>query len=256
VQARAKLENIEKLVQSGVLPRLRLDQAKEDLEDARDIAILHQTLYGKELTVDQADEMISAAQRRVQRKRKAQADMQKLFNQGILSKSETSGYADEVDRANSELEWAKNRAKLILELSAMARAEQDAEKLAALSESLRQAGQRPLFERFDGNGFFGAGVLANLQTAFEKRFGVALPVSANGETAVHRAFGFDHRGRVDVAVSPDQPQGAWLRRYLTDNRIPFLSFRSAVPHKATGAHFHLGPPSTSCVLNSCPVATD
>ncbi len=65
VRAQANLENVEKLVISGVLPRLRLDQAKENLVDAGDVAILHQTLYGKELTIDQADEMIAAAQRRL-----------------------------------------------------------------------------------------------------------------------------------------------------------------------------------------------
>lgn len=245
---------------SGVLPRLRLDQAKENLEDAQDIAILHQTLYGKELTVDQADEMISAAQRRVDRKHHALSDMQKLLNQGIISKAEMSGYADDADRADHELEWAKSRAKLIIELSAMVRAEEDAEKLAALAESVRQAGQaavaHPLVERFDGNGQFGAGVLARIQDAYQKRFGSTMPISANGETSVHRAMGFDHRGRVDVALSPDQPEGVWLRRYLMDNQVPFFAFRSAVAHQATGAHVHLGPPSTSCMVGTCPAATD
>jgi hypothetical protein len=65
-----------------------------------------------------------------------------------------------------------------------------------------------------------------------------------GQTAVHRALGFDHRGRVDVALNPDQPEGVWLRRYLTENRIPFFAFRHAVAGKATGAHIHLGPMST------------
>ena len=260
VRAQANLENVERLVISGVLPRLRLDQAKENLEDARDIAVLHQTLYGKELTIDQADEMISAAQRRVDRKKHAQGEMQKLLTQGIISKAEMSGYSDDADRATHELDWAKSRAKLIIELSAMVRAEEDAEKLAALTESVRQAGQvaltHPLVERFDGNGQFGPSVLAKVQLAFQKRFGGALPISANGETTVHRALGFDHRGRVDVPVSPDQPEGVWLRRYLTDNQIPFFAFRSAVAHQATGAHIHMGPPSTSCAVGACPAAAD
>ena len=260
VRAQANLENVERLVISGVLPRLRLDQAKENLEDAHDIAILHQTLYGKELTIDQADEMIAAAQRRVDRKHNAQVEMQKLLNQGIISKAEMTGYSDDLDRATHELDWAKSRAKLIIELSAMVRAEEDAEKLAALTESVRQAGQaaltHPMVERFDGNGQFGPGVLAKVQSAFQKRFGATLPISANGETVVHRAMGFDHRGRVDVPVSPDQPEGVWLRKYLTDNQIPFFAFRSAVAHQATGAHIHLGPPSTSCAVGGCPVATD
>jgi hypothetical protein len=260
VRAQANLENVERLVISGVLPRLRLDQAKENLVDAQDIAILHQTLYGKELTIDQADEMISAAQRRVDRKRKSLAEMQDLLNRGIISKAELTTYTDDLDRANHELDWAKSRAKLIIELNAMVRAEQDAEKLASLTESLRQSGQLPatraLVERFDGNGQFSPEVLAKVQTAFQKRFGSVLPISANGETTVHRALGFDHRGRVDVPVSPDQPEGAWLRRYLMDNQIPFFAFRAAVAHQATGAHIHMGPPSTACAIGSCPAAAD
>jgi hypothetical protein len=239
---------------------MRLEQAKENLEDARDIAVLHQTLYGKELTVDQADEMIAAAERRVDRKRRSQQDLQRLVSQGIISKAEMSSSAEDLDRATHELDWAKNRARLILELHAMVRAEQEAMKLAALAESVRQAGQaaltRPIVERFDGNGQFGPGVLAKIQSAYQQRFGALLPISANGETSVHRALGFDHRGRIDVPVSPDQPEGVWLRRYLTDNQIPFFAFRSAVARQATGAHIHLGPPSTACAIGGCPVATD
>jgi hypothetical protein len=65
-----------------------------------------------------------------------------------------------------------------------------------------------------------------------------------GETAVHRALGFDHRNRVDVAVHPDQPEGVWLRQYLELHYIPYFAFRRAVPGKATGAHIHIGPMST------------
>ena len=48
--------------------------------------------------------------------------------------------------------------------------------------------------------------------AFEKQFGKPMPVSAQGETVVHRALGFDHRDRVDVAIFPDTAEGLWLRR--------------------------------------------
>ena len=65
-----------------------------------------------------------------------------------------------------------------------------------------------------------------------------------GETAVHRSMGFDHTGRVDVALSPDGPEGAWLKSYLAIKRIPYFAFRQAVPGKATGAHIHIGPIST------------
>ena len=40
---------------------------------------------------------------------------------------------------------------------------------------------------------------SRVEAAYEEHFGKPLPISAMGETAVHRALGFDHRGRVDVA---------------------------------------------------------
>jgi hypothetical protein len=87
-------------------------------------------------------------------------------------------------------------------------------------------------------------MFAGVETAFERHFGESLPVSAMGDTAAHRALGFDHRGRVDVALNPDTTEGEWLRLYLTVKRIPFFVFRQAVPGKATGAHIHIGPMST------------
>jgi hypothetical protein len=52
-----------------------------------------------------------------------------------------------------------------------------------------------------------------------------------------------------VAVTPDQPEGAWLMRYLESKHIPYFAFRAAVPHQATGAHIHVGPGSTKLALS-------
>ena len=82
-----------------------------------------------------------------------------------------------------------------------------------------------------------------MEQAYLKHFGKPLPVSTRGDSAVHRAMGFDHHGRFDLAVSPSQPEGVWARRYLTEKHVTFFAFRSAVPGKATGAHIHIGPPS-------------
>jgi hypothetical protein len=56
-------------------------------------------------------------------------------------------------------------------------------------------------------------------------------------------MGFDHRGRVDVALKPDSREGQWLRKYLQARDIPYLAFRSAIRGVATNAHIHIGPPS-------------
>ncbi len=66
--------------------------------------------------------------------------------------------------------------------------------------------------RFDGEGSFTREDFKSVLPAFEKQFGKPLPVSAQGETVVHRALGFDHRDRVDVAIFPDTAEGLWLRR--------------------------------------------
>jgi hypothetical protein len=94
---------------------------------------------------------------------------------------------------------------------------------------------------------FRASELKMVAAAFQKQFSKALPISAQGATAVHRSMGFDHRGRVDVALDPDQPEGAWLRKYLQSMRIPYFAFRSFLPGRATGPHIHIGPPSERIV---------
>jgi hypothetical protein len=49
---------------------------------------------------------------------------------------------------------------------------------------------------------------------------------------------------VDVAIFPDTTEGVWLRHFLEASDIPYYAFRSSIPGKATGAHIHIGPPST------------
>ncbi len=103
-------------------------------------------------------------------------------------------------------------------------------------------------EHYEGSGGFEESRdLAPLELAFETRFARPLPISAEGETEVHRALGFDHRGRVDVAVDPSQPEGVWLRLYLKLHNIPYYAFMHAIPGKATAAHVHIGPGSTRLI---------
>jgi hypothetical protein len=105
------------------------------------------------------------------------------------------------------------------------------------------AGEAAAYERFEGAGIFGELHFRRVQKAFEAKFGRPLPVSAQGQTELHNALGYDHRGRVDVALHPDAPEGHWLREYLVKEQIPYFLFRAAMAGSATGPHFHLGPPS-------------
>ena len=239
-QARTRLESLRALVDAGAVPRIQLTQAEENLADAQDAAFLRQTLYGQDLTEAVADDMIAAANRRLDRRNRTFDQAKKLVDQGVATQSSLDPLLEEVHRARQECDLAADRAQTVRELTVMVESERSlGERIAAAPQSTFE-----IAERHDGDGIFNMSTFVSIEAAFEKRFGKPLPVSAMGETAVHRSLGFDHRGRVDVALHPDDPEGIWLREYLDLRRIPYFAFRQAVPGKATGAHIHLGPVSS------------
>jgi hypothetical protein len=239
-QARAGIEKLRALVEAGAAPRAQLEKAEEGLADAEDAAILRHTVYGQDLTEDQTGGMLAAAERRLERRKKALAVAQGLVREGVASPLSLGTFLEALDLARKEYDLAGSRARLCHELTQMAQRETDLEN--ALERSPAEA--LIVGDRFEGGGAFTQSDFVLIENAYLDHFGKALPVSAVGETAVHRAMGFDHRGRVDVAVHPDKPEGVWLREYLSRRNIPFLAFRQAVPGKATGAHIHIGPMST------------
>jgi len=239
IRAQQTFDRLKALVDAGAAPRAQLEQAEVELADARDAAFLRRTLYGQDLTEDQADEMLAAAARRVDRRKQTLEQGRKLVSEGVASQLSLGAFLEELDRARKEYDLAVSRAKLTEELAEMARAEQALD--SAEETSPEEAGK--VAQRFDGLGMFTAADFSQVRRAFEAEFERSLPVSAVGETAVHRALGFDHRNRVDVAIHPDQPEGVWLRRYLESRKIPYFAFRRAVSGKATAAHIHIGPMS-------------
>jgi len=98
-------------------------------------------------------------------------------------------------------------------------------------------------ERYDGRGVFTTAQFRRIVLAYEHEFQKPLPVSARGATALHRSLDSINRDRVDVALHPDQKEGAWLCRYLEFERIPYFAFRRSIPGISTAAHIHIGPPS-------------
>lgn len=226
----------------GAAPRSAEERARAEIEDRQDEATLRRTLYGtiaiEEINAEDTAAMVAAAGRRVQRMRARLAEVETLAAEGVVARSALAGLREEVRGREAALEQARSRAALFDSISAMASREMES---ARIEET--QPGLLPVRERFEGNGQFTREHLRNVVLAFEKEFGKALPVSAYGGTAFHRAMGFDHRGRVDVALTPDQPEGVWLRRFLEREGIPYHAFRSFVPGAATGAHIHIGPPS-------------
>ncbi len=226
------------LERAGIsLPRA----AQDDPADGPDLAILERTLYGhvtvEELDEDQASAMIAAAQRMLARRKERLDRARKLAEEGVLPRLEVTSYVEELDRVRRISDQAELRAKLARDLAEIARLE------AAAEEPQFPSGPLPVIERFAGNGSFLTADFHTVSHAFELEFGRSMPVSARGATRYHQMLGFDHRGRVDVAIDPDQREGVWLRNYLQTLRIPYYAFRQAVPGKASARHIHIGPPS-------------
>jgi hypothetical protein len=100
-----------------------------------------------------------------------------------------------------------------------------------------------MFVRFNGAAPWSLADSGKVEAFFSARFGHPLPVSARGETEIHRQMKFDHRNAMDVALSPDSAEGRALMDYLRKSGIPFLAFRGKMAGSSTGAHIHIGKPS-------------
>ncbi len=227
----------------AVFPALLLSQINSiflDEADLRDDALLQATLavtispedirsseFAQDLAEKQADEMTAASQRRVQR-------MESRIKLGTQSGAELTSLLDQMHLRIETARLVISRATLVKEIVRSARAGQNVKTALSRGRTM---------EKFGGNGRFNSTDLSLVEKAFTRKFGRTLPISADGDTSLHRALGLDHTGRVDVAVSPDQPEGIWLRKYLESLRIPYYAFRKAVVGSATAPHIHIGPPS-------------
>src|SRR5579884_2755746 len=83
--ARAKIElsRVRAMVETGAYPRAQLDKAEEAVADATDASIIRHSIYSQDLTEDQADALVAAANRRLDRRRKAFDDEKKLVDMGV-----------------------------------------------------------------------------------------------------------------------------------------------------------------------------
>jgi hypothetical protein len=223
------------------MPRTSLENAETALAEARDEVVLSERLYGKtsltDLTDDAAQGMLKAAERQLARQQERVDAVKKLIEAGVQPRTELTPLLEELDRRRQTLGLAESRVRLLGELEKMARLEVEVEQTVPDRDMPRVS------QRYDGDGSFNDNDFHRVNTAYQSRFGRVLPVSAYGMSAVHRALGFDHRGRVDVAIDPNDADGRWLRAYLESQKIPYFAFAAAVPGKATGAHIHLGTPS-------------
>jgi hypothetical protein len=253
--AQKNLDRTRELVEMGALARIKLTEAEQDLGDAQDDAILDCTLYSdvpvRDWTGQMVQEGVAAAERRVQRAQERIDQTQNLVNQGFLAESAVAPLKQELSVRQTKLELARLQAKQLSDRASLAELEESIARSEEASRGL--APEHPGvedsvvggMEHFEGSGKFQESrELKPIEAAFEKKFDRQLPISADGETDLHRSLGLDHRGRVDVAVAPNTPEGVWLRDYLKQRDIPYYAFTHAMPGKATGAHIHIGPGST------------
>jgi len=242
--AQEDLARIKALVEQGTLPKSTLDEAEARVADAEDQVMLSDTLYSplhsQDMTQAEADEMVAAAFRRVDRAQSRLEARQKLLDMGIISQSEMAAVRNEVISRRLVLELAQNRVKLMQELRQMV-AEEQRMQMHTLDNSMI---------RYDGKANFKLEDMAGIQNDFKAHFHHDLPVSALGQTTLHQSMGLDHRNRVDVALNPEQPEGLWLRSYLEKLHISYLAFRSAVVGAATAPHIHIGAMSSRLSLAS------
>jgi hypothetical protein len=243
IRAKVDYDRIKQLVDQGGLPRLRLEKAQIDVDDALDMSILKKNIYSKDVTPEQADQMVQVAERMVLRRQRAVMRMQELVASGVISLAEAQLSGADLERSHAELAMAMTRANVVRELAESAKIQKNIATLESQAETHPEWSGK-LYTRYDGNGAFSAADRQKVETAFFSHFLKPLPISADGETAVHRSLGFNHRGRIDVGVSPDSSEGMWLLSYLQRNHIPYFAFRTAIAHRATGAHIHIGPQST------------
>lgn len=234
MNARQEIQRVQWLVKTGALPPVKIADAQQNLEDAMDEAVLERTLYAhiEEFSEEQAAEMVAAAQRRVDRQQKKVARINEMIALDLIPPGDRVDLEKELSSREDALQQANVRAALLNEIAGMAHAE------------LEPAAPGLVEEKTPGDRLIEPKELKTLTLAFERQFSEPFPVSAKGMTAVHRALGFDHTGRVDVALNPDSPEGIWLREYLDELAIPYYAFRTAIAGKATAPHIHIGPGST------------
>lgn len=243
-RAAQELAELKRLHAAGAVSRKRVEEAEAALTQSKDEATLAATLYADlplaELTEEAVSQMKQAAQRRLDRKEEHLAEAARLVAAGVKPRASLTEYEDEVARARHELAAAEERARTVSELASMVKAEEEA---ASEAEAPAMQGPMPVMTRYAGPAAFNDRQLARIVVAFERQFDRKLPISAHGQTALHRSMGFDHRGRVDVGLNPDDAEGRWLMAHLEKSGIPYFAFRYQVPGKSTAPHIHIGPPS-------------
>ncbi len=180
-------------------------------------------------------------QRDVERLARLAESRAPLLEKGYISRKEMEESQLAVARAEAQVKETLRQ----IEQAEMIVSEAEARSQLASLPPLPTGGygESGALIRYNGGAAWSLADAGKVETFFSTRFGHPLPVSARGETEMHRQMKFDHRNAMDVAVHPDSAEGRGLMDYLRKAGIPFLAFRGKVAGSSTGAHIHIGRPS-------------
>src|SRR5580704_14610433 len=101
-RAQIELNRIRVMVETGGLPRAQLQKAEAAVEDAQDAVTIRKSIYSQDLTDDQADELVAAANRRFERRKKAYDDAKKLVDAGVMASQSLVNLLQDMDFARKE----------------------------------------------------------------------------------------------------------------------------------------------------------
>ncbi|MDP9170927.1 MAG: hypothetical protein M3N54_09950, partial [Acidobacteriota bacterium] len=135
IRAQQDIVRVQTLIGQGALPLIRMRKAQEELENAKDLSILKQSVFAKDLLPEQADQMVAVAQRIVLRRQRSMIEMQQLVSSGLISRSEAESTGADYDRAQMELHLAESRARLIQQMAETLRIEKSIATLESQMES-------------------------------------------------------------------------------------------------------------------------
>ncbi len=232
VRARVELERVERLVKVGALPRRALHQARDELERALHEQTLRQT-HGANLSEAGIPELLRAVAKLRELARDNLNRTRVLVEAGAMPADRLKPAVEAAEAAERQYEMTYERVKLVRELASMVRAEQRLKELQEAELAFYSEGETAFWDQD----------LLTVLAAFHEEFGKDFPISADGDTEVHRSMGFDHSGRIDVALHPEDLEGLFLIDLLETWGLPYIAFHTGVPGQATGAHIHIGPPS-------------
>ena len=229
----ADLDRTRALVEAGALSKLALAEAELSAERADLQRSLRESISKKNLKPTELPEMLRVAARLRDLAYDRFMMIRARVEAGAAPAKELLPAKQDYDLAQRQLELAQDRGKIVQEMASMALAEDRLEELE----------EEELAFSYEGEGDPLAADILAVDMAFYEQFGDTLPISAEGWTEVHESLGFDHTGRFDIALHPDDPEGMFLIAVLESWGIPYIAFRSAVPGQSTGPHIHVGQPS-------------